>query len=134
MHRLLQQIAKNEAFNKDDLAMFRKDDRKAAPTRPTRIILIDGSRSMTFGSNPFPMDKAIQEAVIDYMASRIAGYDTYITMFGPLNPITLAQPGDSLVEIGKRIEQVHGGLNTMTYLAPALMQTIQQVANRKKFT
>lgn len=134
MHRLLQQIAKNEAFNKDDLAMFRKDDRRAAPTRPTRIILIDGSRSMTFGSSPFPMDKAIQEAVIDYMASRIAGYDTYITMFGPLNPITLAQPGDSLVEIGKRIEKVHGGLNTMTYLAPALMQTIQQVANRKKFT
>jgi hypothetical protein len=134
MHRLIQQIAKNEAFNKDDLAMFRKDDRRAAPTRPTRIILIDGSRSMTFGSVPYPMDKAIQEAVIDYMASRIAGYDTYICMFGPLNPISLAQPGDSLVEIGKRIEKVHGGLNTMTYLAPALMQTIELVANRKKFT
>ena len=134
MQRLIQQIAKNEKFDKDDLNMFRKDDRRAAPTRPTRIILIDGSRSMTFGSAPYPMDKAIQEAVIDYMASRVAGYDTYITMFGPLNPIILAQPGDNLFEIGKRIEKVHGGLNTMTYLAPALMQTIQAVAHRKKFS
>ncbi|MEM6270142.1 MAG: hypothetical protein AAF998_11945 [Bacteroidota bacterium] len=134
MQRLMQQIAKNERFHKDDLAMFRKDDRRAAPTRPTRVILIDGSRSMTFGAHPFPMDKAIQEAVIDYMASRIAGYDTYIGMFGPLNPISLAQPGDSLVEIGKRIEKVHGGLNTMTYLAPSLMQTVELLAHRKKFT
>lgn len=133
MQRLIQQIAKNEKFDKDDLNMFKKDDRRAAPTRPTRIILIDGSRSMTFGNAPYPMDKAIQEAVIDYMASRVAGYDTYITMFGPKNPIILAQPGDNLFEIGKRIEKVHGGLNTMTYLAPALMQTIQLVAHRKKF-
>jgi hypothetical protein len=133
MQALIERIAKQEKFDKEHLSMFRKDDRISAVTRPTRIILIDGSRSMTFGSQPLPMDKAIQEAVIDYMASRIAGYDTYITMFGPLNPILLAQPGDNPVEIGKRIEKVHGGLNTMTYLAPALLQVIEKVAYRKKF-
>jgi hypothetical protein len=133
MQLLLERLAKQEKFDTDHLSMFRKDDRRAATTRPTRIILIDGSRSMTFGGQPLPMDKAIQEAVIDYMASKIAGYDTYITMFGPLNPILLAEPGDNLVEIGKRIEKVHGGLNTMTYLAPALLQVIERVAYRKKF-
>jgi hypothetical protein len=132
MQALIERIAKQEKFDKDHLSMFKKD-RVSATTRPTRIILIDGSRSMTFGSQPLPMDKAIQEAVIDYMASRMAGYDTYITMFGPLNPILLAQPGDHPVEIGKRIEKVHGGLNTMTYLAPALLQVIEKVAYRKKF-
>lgn len=133
MQNLIERIAKQEKFDKDHLSMFRKDDRISAVTRPTRIILIDGSRSMTFGAQPLPMDKAIQEAVIDYMASRIAGYDTYITMFGPQNPILLAQPGDNPVEIGKRIEKVHGGLNTMTYLAPALLQVIEKVAYRKQF-
>lgn len=133
MQALIERISKNEKFDTEHLSMFRKDDRRIANTRPTRIILIDGSRSMTFGGQPLPMDKAIQEAVIDYMASRVAGYDTYITMFGPLNPILLAQPGDNLVEIGKRIEKVHGGLNTMTYLAPALLQIIEKVAYRKKF-
>lgn len=133
MQALIERLAKQEKLDKDHLNMFRKDDRISAVTRPTRIILIDGSRSMTFGAQPLPMDKAIQEAVIDYMASRIAGYDTYITMFGPLNPILLAQPGDNPVEIGKRIEKVHGGLNTMTYLAPALLQVIEKAAYRKKF-
>jgi hypothetical protein len=133
MQSLIERIAKQEKFDKEHLSMFKKDDRISAVTRPTRIILIDGSRSMTFGSQPLPMDKAIQEAVIDYMASKLAGYDTYITMFGPLNPIMLAEPGDHPVEIGKRIEKVHGGLNTMTYLAPALMQVIEKVAYRKKF-
>jgi hypothetical protein len=133
MQALIERISKNEKFDTDHLSMFRKDDRSVANTRPTRVILIDGSRSMTFGGQPLPMDKAIQEAIIDYMASRIAGYDTYITMFGPTNPILLAEPGDNLVEIGKRIEKVHGGLNTMTYLAPALLQVIEKVAYRKKF-
>lgn len=133
LNRLIQRIAKREKFDKDDLNMFRKDDRIAAATRPTRVIVIDGSRSMTFGDHPFPMDKAIQEAVIDYMASRIAGYDTFISMFGPKNPLMIAEPGDSLVEIGKTIEKVHGGLNTMTYLSPALLQCIERVAYRKKF-
>ena len=133
MYKLLQRMAKREKFDKDHLNMFRKDGRVAAETRPTRIILIDGSRSMSMGRHPLPMDKAIQEAVIDYMASRIAGYDTFITMFGPQNPLIIAQPGDSLVEIGKRIELVHGGLNTMTYLSPALLETIRMVAYRKKF-
>ena len=133
MQALLERLSKNEKFDTEHLSMFRKDDRRAAETRPTRIILIDGSRSMTFGAQPLPMDKAIQEAVIDYMASRVAGYDTYIAMFGPTNPIMLAEPGDSPFEIGKRIEKVHGGLNTMTYLAPALLQVIAKVAYRKKF-
>ena len=133
MQRLLMQISKAEKFQKDDLSLFKKDGKIAAATRPTRVILIDGSRSMSMGSRPLPMDKAIQEAVIDYMASRVAGYDTYIAMFGPLNPILLAEPGDHLVEIGKRIEQVHGGLNTMTYLAPALMLVIERIAYRKRF-
>ena len=134
MYSLLERIAKNESFDKDDLSMFRKDGRVAAATRPTRVILIDGSRSMTFGGHPMPMDKALQEAVIDYMASRIAGYDTYIVMFGPANPPVIATPGGSLVEIGKTIEKVHGGLNTMTYLSPALLHAIQLIAYRKKFT
>ena len=134
MYALLERIAKNEKFDKDDLSMFRKDGRVAAATRPTRVILIDGSRSMTFGGHPMPMDKALQEAVIDYMASRIAGYDTYIIMFGPQNPPVIATPGGSLVEIGKTIEQVHGGLNTMTYLSPSLLHAIQLIAYRKKFT
>lgn len=133
MYKLLQKMAKREKFDKDNLNMFKKDGRIVAETRPTRVILIDGSRSMSMGAHPLPMDKAIQEAVIDYMASRIAGYDTYITMFGPQNPLIIAQPGDSLVEIGKRIEMVHGGLNTMTYLSPALLETIRMVAFRKKF-
>jgi hypothetical protein len=133
MQSLIERISKQEKFDKEHLSMFKKDDRLSAVTRPTRIILIDGSRSMTFGSQPLPMDKAIQEAVIDFMASKMAGYDTYITMFGPLNPILLAEPGDNPVEIGKRIEKVHGGLNTMTYLAPALLQVIEKVAYRKKF-
>jgi|GEM_PF-3054196 len=133
MSKLIQRLAKREKFDKDHLNMFRKDGRIAAATRPTRIILIDGSRSMSMGAHPLPMNKAIQEAVIDYMASRIAGYDTFITMFGPQNPVILAQPGDSLVEIGKRIELVHGGLNTMTYLSPSLLETIRMVAYRKKF-
>lgn len=133
MDSLIQRIAKREKFDKDHLSMFRKDGRRAAASRPTRIILIDGSRSMTFGGHPMPMDKAIQEAVIDYMASRVAGYDTFITMFGPENPLEIAKPGDSLVEIGKTIEKVTGGLNTMTYLSPALLHTIRQVAYRKKF-
>jgi hypothetical protein len=133
MQRLFQQLAKAEKFDKDDLALFRKDGKVAAESRPTRVILIDGSRSMSMGSHPLPMDKAIQEAVIDYMASSVAGYDTYISMFGPKNPIVLAEPGDPLFEIGKRIEKVHGGLNTMTFLAPALMQVVQRIAYRKKF-
>jgi hypothetical protein len=133
MQALIERISKQEKFDKEHLYLFKKDDRISAVTRPTRIILIDGSRSMTFGSQPLPMDKAIQEAVIDYMASKLAGYDTFITMFGPLNPILLAEPGDHPMEIGKRIEKVHGGLNTMTYLAPSLMQVIEKVAYRKKF-
>lgn len=133
LQKLIDRLSKNEKFEKDHLNMFRKDGRKVAPTRPTRIILIDGSRSMSMGSHPLPMNKAIQEAIIDYMASRIAGYDTYITMFGPQNPIVLAKPGDNVYEIGKAIERVQGGLNTMTYLSPALMQTIAMVAYRKKF-
>ncbi len=133
MYKLLQKMAKREKFDKESLNMFRKDMRKVADTRPTRVILIDGSRSMSMGTHPLPMDKAIQEAIIDYMASRIAGYDTYITMFGPQNPLIIAQPGDNLVEIGKRIELVQGGLNTMTYLSPALLETIRMVAFRKKF-
>lgn len=133
MNSLIQRIAKREKFDKDHLSMFRKDGRRAAPTRPTRVILIDGSRSMTFGGHPKPMDKAIQEAVIDYMASRVAGYDTFITMFGPTSPLKIAEPGDSLVEIGKTIEKVTGGLNTMTYLAPSILHTVEQIAYRKKF-
>ncbi|MCB9233221.1 MAG: hypothetical protein H6581_16310 [Bacteroidia bacterium] len=131
--RLIDQFSKQEKFDKDDLNLFRKDHRIPAPTRPTRIILIDGSRSMSMGSSPLPIDKAMQEAVIDYMASKMAGYDTYISMFGPKNPLIIAKPGDNPVEIGKRIEKVHGGLNTMTFLSPALMQIIQLVAYRKKF-
>ncbi len=132
MYKLLRKMVKREKFDKESLNMFRKDMRKVAETRPTRIILIDGSRSMSMGIHPLPMDKALQEAVIDYMASRIAGYDTYITMFGPRNPLIIAQPGNNLVEIGKRIELVQGGLNTMTYLSPALLETIRMVAYSKK--
>jgi hypothetical protein len=130
---LFKKLASQEKVVKDDLNMFFRDQRSAASTRPSRVILIDGSRSMSMGKSPLPMDKAIQEAVIDYKASEIAGYDTYIVMYGPLNPIVIAQPGDNPVIIGKNIEQVRGGLNTATYVAPGILQTIALIASRNKY-
>lgn len=134
MEKLFNKLASKEKFDKDDLNMFYRDEKMAAATRPSRVILIDGSRSMSMGMPPLPMDKAIQEAVIDYKASELAGYDTYIVMYGPLNPIVIARPGDNPVVIGKNIEQVRGGLNTATNVAPGILQCIAMIAERKKFS
>ncbi|MFN8395049.1 MAG: hypothetical protein U0176_10410 [Bacteroidia bacterium] len=89
---LIERLAKQEKLDKDTLSMFRKDDRLSAVLPPhAHHHLIDGSRCDLWGATP-AHGRAIQGAVIDYMASRIAGYDTYITMFGPLNPILARNP------------------------------------------
>lgn len=121
-----------QSMTLDDLKQIRADEVLRVNSSVESVSLIDGSGSMNMqdlGNGVTAMDVAFQSAVIDYMAARRAGIGGYIIMWGDNAPYVIATPSTPLKEVGKRLEAVRQGRGTNTNLAPALLTSIDELAN-----
>jgi Mg-chelatase subunit ChlD len=100
---------------------FYKDETSTKPAKIDIVLLIDGSASMS-GSGPkaTKIQIAMLSAVILYEAAKQVDADVYIALWGGMNPVLLAKPGDPGHEIGQNIVTAMSGLGSSTNLAPSI--------------
>lgn len=120
-----------QPLKRDDYRLFQKDEEYDVSTTPDLVIMIDGSGSMTSGSNPNPMELAVLTSAILYEAGKKAGMNVYVTIWGDQNPKVLVRPGDTPHDIGKNLEAARKGLGSGTNLAPSFKGITEMIAEQK---
>lgn len=111
----------------DDFNQFFVEKDMQIPSSVECVSMIDGSGSM----QGWAINAAIQSAVINYMAARMAGISTYIIVWGDDKPLVLADPTTDFKLIGERLEALRDGLNWGTAMAPAFIGTLKSLAEYK---
>lgn len=120
-----------QQLEKKDFQKYYKDETHEMATTPDLVIMIDGSGSMTSGHNPNPMELALLTSIILYEAGKKAGMNVYVNIWGDAKPKVLARPGDSLQNVGQKMEQARQGLRSGTNLTPSFVSMTDMMAEQK---
>ena len=126
--------ASGQQLDVKDRSKFHKDRTATMHTAIEITSMIDGSGSMpslNLGNGVTAMEAALQSAVIVYMAARKAGIDSYIVMWGDVEPIVVATPKSNLKDVGAKLETLRRGTNSGTLLQPGIVRTIETQGEHK---
>ncbi|MBI1215457.1 MAG: hypothetical protein GC185_06540 [Alphaproteobacteria bacterium] len=126
--------ATRQKLTTDDAKKFQEDEVLTTESTIEITAMIDGSGSMPsvqLGNGVTAMDVALQSAVINYMACRKAGIDSYIVMWGDPEPLIIATPDSNLKEVGEKLEKLRRGTGSGTSLAPGIVKTIEAMSRHK---
>jgi hypothetical protein len=126
--------ATRQKLTTDDAKKFHEDQIDTTESTIEITAMIDGSGSMPgvrLGNGVSAMEAALQSAVINYMACRKAGIDSYIVMWGDQEPLVIATPESNLKDVGKALETLRNGTGSGTDLAPGIVKTIEAMSRHK---
>jgi hypothetical protein len=122
--------ASGQLLEEADYRVFNGERIQETESTPIIVLKIDGSGSMkSLASNGRRrIDMALDAGVAIREACNNLEIPCFLMVWGPSNPQVLAKPGDDPYEVGVNIEKFRNGMNSSTYLAPALYKFVETLA------